>query len=276
MKTKRFYGTEKGSNCLIMYGVHGNEHAGAESVRRVISILEKEGVRSGVVTFLLGNPKAMLEDKRLIDLNLNRMFTKERLGQVNQKVPYEQARARKIAPELLLHDALLDLHSTDEATEPFFITENNLGPFFADAPASIKNVLFNVDAFHQGSTDYFMHVNDKVGICLECGQHIDNTAASVGETAILSFLASMGNIPWFVEKPPAGFQRTYCFAEHIHRTLTDFKLAGVFPEFTPLKAGDLIGYDGDADVRAPNDCLILFTNPCEQPGEEAFMLARPL
>ncbi len=275
MKIRRFFGPKTGNKSAIFFGVHGNEPVGREAVERVIATLEKEKILSGVVSFIPGNLRAMHHNKKQIDENLNRMFTNEHLFGNSSVLSYEEIRARELAPELMLHDALFDVHSTDEDTDPFALTDRKGNFVISHLPASVKSVLYGIDQFHSGSTDWFMHSMNKIGICLECGQHKDEKAVSVGEDAILSFLACMGHIDRRIESSP----RVHCEAVNIYTTKTDkFTLTKTYPEFTPLKKGEHIGTDGEEKIFAPRtyDSLIVFSNPCEKAGEEAFVLAREI
>jgi len=76
--TKLVLGAEDApKKLLVTVCIHGNEICGLEAVNRLLHEgFFKHGfdTRSTRVTILLGNPRAVMENKRYIDVNLNRMF----------------------------------------------------------------------------------------------------------------------------------------------------------------------------------------------------------
>ena len=107
------------ASVLLVTGTHGNERNGPwlqEQWQRQPNTLQRPGLR---VQSLLGNPAAFGQNRRYIDRDLNRSFTKELLQLSNSK-ELEVRRAQEL---LACHgpaggapaQVLLDLHSTTAA-----------------------------------------------------------------------------------------------------------------------------------------------------------------
>lgn len=93
---------------VISGGVHGNELIGIYLVKKLQhDFFEAKNIS---VDFLLANPKAIKMNRRYIDYDLNRAFSKEALTQDSHL--YEFERAKVIQERLRNSDFLIDLHTT--------------------------------------------------------------------------------------------------------------------------------------------------------------------
>lgn len=89
----------KTQKILITGGIHGDEPIGIE----VAKFFEKG--RNSILG-LVCNPKALRENKRFIETDLNRSFG------VNKPISLEENRARKISEIVKNFDLIIDLHNT--------------------------------------------------------------------------------------------------------------------------------------------------------------------
>lgn len=266
IKSKRF-----GPASIIMAGVHGNEPCGVKAIEKILPIL-KQKIIKGKVIFLIGNPLALKEEKRFVDANLNRMF--KSIPKYDEKFSYEYHRAKFLMSVLDQAGALLDLHSTRNPSKPYAFVErlnesNKL--VVSNLPVEISKVVFGANDFHPGCSDGYMYQNGKIGICVECGQHEDPASVRVAETSILTFLNSRGH---FIDDPKLkDYAREFFNLTEIYFTKVNFKPKKVFPDFTYVKKGTIIGTDGNEKVKAKKNSYILFVVAHDEPGKEAFVLA---
>ncbi len=264
-------GGKPGPISVIMAGVHGNEPCGVKAVDKILSIL-KQKIIKGKVIFLLGNPLALKEEKRFVDANLNRMF--KSIPKYDEKFSYEYHRAKFLMSVLDQADALLDLHSTRNPSKPYaFVERLNQGNklVLSNLPVEISKVVFAANDFHPGCSEGYMYQNGKIGICVECGQHEDPSSVRVAETSILTFLNSRGH---FIGEPKLKdyAREFFCFSE-IYFTKVNFTPKKVFPDFTYVKKGTIIGIDGNEKVKAQKNSYVLFVVAHNEPNKEAFVLA---
>lgn len=111
----------------VVGGTHGNELTGIyliEKFDRFPTLLEQESLKC--VT-LLANPRAVLENRRYIDRDLNRSFNYKDLAN-SELTGYEDRRAKEIAVELKDIDLIIDLHSST-ANMGLTILPSNTHPF---------------------------------------------------------------------------------------------------------------------------------------------------
>ncbi len=262
-------GKDKGPVSLVIVGVHGNEVCGIKALDQILPNLQ---IERGEVIFVYGNPRAIEQNKRYVEANLNRMFVDDKLLSAEEKNSYEYSRAQFLKTVLDKADALLDVHASSiPKTRPFIICERNAIDIIKYLPA--KNVTFGFDEVEPGATDYYMNKNNKIGICFECGYLGDDYATEVAKQAILSFLSARGHLSLELKQNQQQYFQMYIR----YLTKTDnFVLTKQFEDFEIVKAGQVIGVDGKEEVRSPQESIILFAHNINKKGGEAFLLGKKI
>lgn len=259
-------GKKPGKTVVVMAGVHGNEVGGIKALKRALDEIK---IDSGKVYYILGNLKAIEENKRFIDKNMNRCFLEESL---KDPVVYEEKRAVEILPYLNKADALLDLHSSrNEFSVPFIICEPH--SFHIAKKLSFPIRSNGWDSIEPGATDGYMNKFGKISICVECGQHLDEEAPNRAFESMKAFLRLMGLIEGGLEIKEMDDQREI-EVNHIYITKNNLKRARVFKDFEKIKEGELIGTDGNEKVYCHQDGVIIFSHDIEGSGEEGFILGK--
>lgn len=246
----------------IMVWVHANEHTGVLALQELMN--EWLQVRSGTVYCIFANLEWIKQKKRYIDVNMNRCFGRTCSG-------YEAGRIKEILPFLQKSDYLLDIHNTTDQSAPKFIIgeRDEMYKYF-----DVKVAVSWLDRLHPGWSDGYMNSIGKVGLCLECGSIIDDTADTVpfAKYNIVNFLKATSNL--------AGNPKTYqvqqklCCDEIYTTKNWPFKLIQSLKEFEQVKAWQLIGYDGAEKVIVTRDAYILFARNTIARGEECFVLSQ--
>ena len=258
-------GKEKGTTSIILVGVHGNEKCGMEALEKVLPKLK---IERGTVLFGYGNPRAIEANKRFVEANLNRMFKNDDLLSKKDVGSYEYKRAQFLKKYLKRADALLDIHASFVPnSKPFINCE-------ANAKGIIKYLLVDLivsgfDKIEPGGTDYFMNSLDKIGICIECGYLGNPESTVIAEKSIFSFLKARGHTSNDFVSKTQSFIRMYDL--YITKT-NNFTLSKPFYDFEEISKGQIIGMDGDKEVKTEKDSVILFARNREQIGDEAFLL----
>ena len=258
-------GVEDGPTSVILAGVHGDERGGIEALKELLPDLT---IQKGRVFLGYGNPRAIVENKRFTEANLNRMFKDDSLLSLEERGSYEYARAQVIKTYLDEASALLDLHASYVPdSPPFIICEPNAQEIVEHLPTD--TVVAGFDAVQPGGTDYYMNAKGGAGICVECGYLSDKDSVGVAKDAILRFLAARGHISGnFI-----SIDKTYFSIYEMYVTKSsEFKLAKKFRDFDTLPPGTLIGLDGSMEISAPKESMILFARDCNGAGQEAFLL----
>ncbi len=262
-------GAVNGKTVAILGGVHGNEFCGVKAIDYLRTHLRLD---SGTVYLIYGNPLAIENGVRFTEMNLNRAFKEDRNLTDSEKNSYERKRALEIIPYLEQCDAVLDIHSSNSLTStPFVICEQKSFFIAERMPFSIRS--YGWDSIEPGGTDYFINKRGGYGICIECGSNNDPNAYDLALNAVDIFLLTLG-----LKKgklPPINKKQKEVLAKSIYITKKNFKLAQQFSDFEKLSKNQLIGYDGDKEIFAEsNDVIIVFARNRANPQEEAFILGR--
>ena len=191
IKTYEYKSLEQGPTLLIFGAIHGNETCGQKAIQKIIKKLDskKLTLTTGQVIFVpVSNPLAYYKNKRYIDEDLNRNFTK-----TSQPKIYEQKLANALCELVDRSDVLLDLHSTEAKGPPTifldFPTRNNID---LAKSTSINLAIVGWPELYQNDkrlishdTTSYAHSKNKDCILVECGQHKSSDAQKIAEDTII-------------------------------------------------------------------------------------------
>jgi len=234
------------------------------------SIISDKGTWVGSIYSFRANPLAIERNVRQVDVNLNRMFKPKELLSKSESESYEYRLAKTLKKQLQKADVLLDIHgSRTPDSVPFAIAESNAAALVKFLPVNI--VVSGFDEFEPGGTDYFMNNIGKVGICIECGYNEDEQSFKIAEEALFTFLAARGHLG---QEMVARQQKNFRLFS-LYLTKTNFKRFKTFSDFEAVSENQVLGIDGNTEVVAEGNGVILFANrDIECPSEEAFLLAK--
>lgn len=258
-------GKNPGKTSAIFCGVHGNEVCGMQAFESILPNLQ---IESGEVHFVYANPKAIELNVRKTDFDLNRSFKPDLTAL--QKASYEYGRAEELKVILNQCDALLDIHSSlVPLSQKFIICEPNAHAITKYQPIDI--LVSGFDLIEPGGTDYYMNKIGKIGICVECGTYLDPNGAQIAKESIMAFLAAQGHITKVLVEQK-NQRKITVYTIYITQN-PGFTLAKQFADFEELPKDTLIGTDGDQQIFADRDCVILFAQNGKDANEEGFLLA---
>ena len=178
-------------NILIFWCVHWNETCWEKAINKVISMFENKiiSLKSWKITFVpIANPKAFLENKRYIDVNLNRVFKK-----TSNPKNYEEKIANYLCELIDKNDILLDIHSTHSDDKPFvfldYLDEKNT---LLAKSCLVENIVVWWPEIYQNTTSSdscaYAKSQNKVWVTLECWNHNKKESIEVWVKAILNIL----------------------------------------------------------------------------------------
>lgn len=158
----------------IIGSIHGDEPAGKKAIER---ILKKDFEYSKAVKFIIANEKALEQDERFLDVDLNRSFP----GSVDSS-EREERLAAKLLDEIG-DTKVLDLHTTHSFDKPFANTKSFEGSEMEMVRASGVGYATKFSGNDGRLTDFAL------GIVVETGiQHSDQAVENAVEV-IKNFLA---------------------------------------------------------------------------------------
>ena len=282
----RFESGQPGPHVLINALTHGNEICGMVAATHLLDT----GVRPLIGTLTISfanvaayesfNQNSPFESRQLVH-NLNRIWSAGELDGIGDSP--ELRRARVLRPVVAAADHILDIHSTSQDVQPFWVYPAY--PRNADVALAMGRppVHLVMPGGLGSGTPLIQHgrhgLADGHGVALvvECGQHFLQSAADVATMAALDFLAHFGLIDAPTDRPAPGLQRRYELLETFMVRTPDFRFVRPLTGFEVFANGELIATDGADDIRALcDDCTVFMPTADPIVGREAMYLTRPL
>ncbi len=288
----RFESGRPGPNVLINALTHGNEFCGMSALTHLFDT----GVRPliGSLTLSFSNVAAYesfdaerpFESRQLVH-NFNRIWSEDLLD--GPQTSPELVRARELRPIFAQADHLLDLHSTAQDVEPFWVYqsfERNVALACAIGRPSVHM------SMPQGLGSgvpiiQFDHFADPLGngcaLVAECGQHFLRRSSTLAIGVARAFLAHFGLVAGEADaeadasQVPAVIQRRFELLATLMVKTAQFRFTGAYQGFESFPKDALIATDADDEIRAPcENCTILMPTRHPIVGREAVYLTRPL
>lgn len=281
-----FESGKPGPHVLINALTHGNEICGMAAATHLLDTAVRPLI--GTLTISFANVAAYesfdetrpFESRQLVH-NLNRIWSAAELDGTADSP--ELQRARILRPVVAAADHILDIHSTSQDVQPFWVypayprnAEVALAigrpPVHLVMPSGLGSGTPLIQHGRHGQAE-----GDGVALVVECGQHFRQSAADMATAVALDFLAHFGLIAPVADQPKPAEQRRYELLETCMVRTNDFRFTRPVQGFEVFAKGDLIATDGPHEIRALcDDCTILM--PTREPivGREAVYLTRPI
>lgn len=267
---------KKGPLLFVTAGIHGNEPSGLVALKKVFKELEKVRPEiKGTLVGVAGNKKALNQNKRYIDEDLNRTWTTENvekgtLQTHEEKEMFEIIEVLNKYPETdYTKRYFLDCHTTSSASLPY-VSVQEVGDNDKWAHQFPTYIIRGFSDIITGDIDHYLSRIGMTGFVFEAGQHTDKTSVENHEGVIwLALKAACGlnleeieTYPECVErfsKKNAPPQKTF---EIIHRYgLEDsdtFKMQPGFENFQKIEKGELLAIqNGEKVVSDWNDYIFM-------------------
>lgn len=289
------YSQEKeGPLFIFIGGIHGNEPAGVEALKRIFATLEKlQPSFNGKIVGLCGNCAALAVRQRYMVKDLNRLWSKEEISRVmNMDGKDRNPEERQLLELIEIIDyylekphtqhILIDLHTTSAPGGLFSIVSDD--PFNIDLATALHTpVIFDLMPSLSTTTNMFIQDRGIKGIAFESGQHDDPQAIDLHEAAIWLMLEKMGcihaqEIP-FLDSCHEKLITTSRHLPHHVRVVYrheiepehQFKMYPGYVNFHKVYQGEALARDKEGPISCPRSGMILM--PLYQPqGEEGFFI----
>lgn len=275
-------------------GIHGNEPLGIEALQKVFHILERDmPAFNARFVGIAGNLKALSQNERYLEEDLNRIWTTEKLSRAHSNA-CKTPECKELKEILFVLEQIdfdqyrqkiyLDLHTTSGENGTFIVTtELEHSKYLTqhlEAP-----VIVGLEEKLQGTSMRYMYEQGFVSFAFEGGQHqsqqsIDNLVWSIWYTflgagciqsnAIPGEVAQYTHLQEFTENLPEVMALEYL---HSITPQDEFKMLPGFQNFSKVQKGQLLAQDRQGDVFAPADGYLLM--PLYQPsGNDGFFLVK--
>ena len=283
----RFESGKPGPHVLINALTHGNEFCGMTAATHLLDHAVRP--RIGTLTVSFANVAAYesfdaarpFESRQLVH-NLNRIWSPAWLDGAEDSP--ELRRARELRPVVAAADHILDIHSTSQPVQPFWVypqfARNGVAAMAIGRPA----VHMAMPEGLGSGTPLIQHgahgtaAGTGVALVVECGQHFLRATSALAVDVALDFLAHFGLMDGAGREPAAAVpQRRFgLLRTHVIRT-PDFRFTRPLVGFESFDEGELIATDGTEEIRAPCDaCTVLMPARTAIVGREGLYLTQPI
>lgn len=290
----------EGNTVLFIGGIHGNEPAGIVALQDVADAIEKYNIPLyGKFRAVTGNTVALKEQKRMVDVDLNRVWTRENIDRLHYNqldmdlVEHSEMRDLYgiIQQEIQATDNqlfILDLHTTSAPSVSFCVTnvKSECMDFVSEYPfPSISGLT----GFLDGTLLSYINDIGHVGLAYEAGMHrtensLEKHRSFVWYSLIKTGLIKESDLPFDVEyhyhnlgrdwsnELPQAFKiiSRYKIGED-----ENFHMEPGYDNFQRIRAGEVLANNEDGEILSPYDGHI-FMPLYQEEGEDGFFIVRPL
>jgi len=293
----RHEGEAPGPTVIVVGGMHGNEPGGLAAMDRLTDRIDRGELKlRGRLVMLTGNVEACARGVRLIDEDMNRLWTRTRIDRLRSIsldacASAEEREVWSLSRELdrALDEAtwtplpvVIDLHTASAPSVPFAVARNTLDhaalfrglpiPIIAGLEEALGGLLLG-HAFDRGART----------LAIETGPHESETAAEDLESVVLWILIRSGLITGgelSSVRDSFASLRERCagippIVEVIHRhPVVDrerFVMEDGFRSFDRVAAQQVLAVDHGLPVRAPCRSRLLMPLYQDQ-GEDGFFI----
>jgi len=289
-------GLQKGPTIFFFGGIHGNEKAGVIAMEKVFEQLTSMTKDlCGNVFGIRGNIHALMQNKRFLDDDLNRLWTEKIIAKIQSKHKAELGNEEK---ELLqIHQLVskllkiqsppfffIDFHTTSSKTLPF-VTINDALINRNFAKLFPVPIVLGIEEFLEGPLLSYMNEKGYVSLGFESGQHyeasaIDNAVAFIWLTLANAGALEENKVPFrklsFEQLKIAakGDNMFYEVEQRYALTKKDsFKMFRGFESFQRVKKGTVLGVHNEKEIIIKKNSM-LFMPLYQKQGAEGFFLIR--
>ncbi|MEZ5003462.1 MAG: succinylglutamate desuccinylase/aspartoacylase family protein [Chitinophagales bacterium] len=200
--TKRMIGSiekDRGPILLLVAGIHGNEPAGIQALNEMMLQLSNMREKiNGSVYAILGNMKALQQNTRYIDTDLNRMWSPDvKLEDIMDLSEYEEYQEIKDIISVIKSKQnerpliLLDLHTTSAESLPFILCSNEPRNRRLVIPIPAPTIL-GVENRIKGTLMNYLNDMGDAAIVFEAGSHSDPASVTYHKSIIQLLLVGTG------------------------------------------------------------------------------------
>ncbi len=302
LKNKRIIGhisgKESGPTLVLFGGIHGNEPSGVQALERVFKKFEatKQDLK-GAVFGIKGNLPALVEKKRFLEHDLNRIWTSSGIDEIAQKSKLERSVEENELFEIhqLISDIFatqsppyyfIDFHTTSSPTLPF-ITINDALINREFARLFPVPVILGIEEYLVGPLLNYINEKGYVSLGFESGQHftveaVKNTISFIWLAMIYCGALTKEQVPDYKkyhDQLNLSAKGNTIFYEVIHRHCItdsdDFEMLPGFRSFEKLQKGIAIANHNGEQITALKDTIV-FMPLYQVQGEEGFFLIRKI
>jgi succinylglutamate desuccinylase len=293
----RFIGLQvhdtSGPTLVVFGGIHGNETAGVKAMETLFDYMNKNKIQiKGNLYAIKGNLKALAENERFIDRDLNRLWTSQIIEAVLNKEISEFSESNEVKElrEILKHIFhrhtgpfyFLDIHTTSSYSVPFITISDSLNNRKFASKFKIPTVL-GIEEYLEGPLLTYLNEYGHVSLGFEAGQH--NEESSVVNS--IDFIwKSLRICKCISKKEYKAFKRQQLRTQrlnqfyHITHKYTihegeHFTMKKGYTNFRPIQKGVRLAFSDGKPIESPQKGLI-FMPLYQKQGNDGFFIIRKI
>lgn len=283
-------GARPGPTLLCVGGIHGNEPAGVEALRRILPILQRRRASmSGDVVALVGNRTALERGCRFVDHDLNRLWNGvvggPDEGWVEERERVELLERIEAVESKARGDLyVLDLHTTSGFGAPFTVVSDTLRSraFAMHLPVPL---VLGLEELVDGTLIDFLGRRGHTTMVFESGQHTEREAVGRAVDGVWLALSGCGilaeaeapesaearkRLRRDTQKIPRVLEMRY---RHGLEERTGFRMKEGYENFQRVRKGEVLASDDSGPAEATEAGRVLM--PLYQElGDEGFFIVR--
>lgn len=290
-------GNEPGPCIIFMGGIHGNEPSGVFALKKLMELFEEQQhLLKGSVYAISGNLGALEKGKRFLHQDLNRLWTSNRVSEIEQKsievsdpetkemldlyYTFTSIRERESGPFYFM-----DLHTTSSESCPFLTVNDSLlnRKFTAQYPAP---VILGLEEFLEGPVLSFVNEQGFVAFGFEGGQHeseqaMENHLAFCVLTMVYTGVISPESIDFerYYDQLRNALGPPHLFydinSRYAIKEGEEFRMKAGFLNFQRVSKGEVLAESNGKILSAESDFRIFM--PLYQPqGHDGFFGVTPV
>lgn len=294
----RASGELPGPTLVCVGAIHGNEPAGVHGIHRVGQRISEAGaLLQGDFVGLVGNLQAFAQGRRFVERDLNRAWTRERVGRLTVApgdggdLYAEDVEQLELLTEIerAIREArgpvhLIDLHTTSGSDGIFTVFGDAL-PHRAFAERFPIPMVLGLEELVDGTIIQHFGTRGIIAVTVETGRHDAPGSVDRAEASVWLALDALGMLSEGVRDEAVSGERTLRRASaHLPRALEMRHRHAVRPEdgflmrpgyknFDRVARDEVVASDAGGEVRASEAARLLMPLYQDQ-GEDGFFLVR--
>jgi succinylglutamate desuccinylase len=292
-----YRGHQDGPLFIVTGGLHGNEMAGVNAIRRMEFLLREEEalfpefIYNGRFVGISGNIPALLSGERLIDLDLNRVWL-DNLNDIKQTSAFKEMSEIHITIQNLIEEhtehypvIIMDLHTTSSPRGIFAVCTNTARskkitgalhcPVITNMTAQLRGSMIQYYSSHS------VFNRDITSFAFEGGQHNDEHSVSRLIAGMVNCMRTINAVSYesveskhdeILSAYTQGLPK-YCVISYVHRIdkASLWKMKPGYQGFQKVKKGEIVASYAGEPVAVPHDGYILMPL-YQKSGNEGFFI----
>lgn len=295
--SNRFIGQQvnakKGPTVVVFGGIHGNEDAGVKALETICDHIQKNKIQlKGNFYAIKGNLKALAQDERFIDLDLNRLWTEELVDAITNSKLAEFSESQELIDlrKILIHIFknhegpfyFLDIHTTSSFSVPFITISDSLNNRRFASKFRISTVL-GIEEFLEGPLLTYLNEYGHVSLGFEAGQHdeessVVNSIDFVWKSLRLAKCITRKEYKSFKHRELIKYPISKFFHIVFKYTIQDnenFVMNKGYSNFKKIKKGTQLAFSNGISIESPRNGLI-FMPLYQKQGNDGFFVIRKI